>query len=223
MFSPPSMDRLLISLFILSIIIIPHPATQFSASKTMGKQTRKFQNSPASEIITSPSTTDLPSITAPNNSFLYSKKLFLSTNTQNMTLRILEIPSAETTSLHYIEQLTLCKTPQDTSQQSSLYNEAFLPTERHVILTIRDEFHLMIQVSTNSNMVNMRPLLSKNSNNLPINTLNINIDPTLQFSTDITLTNNELPKSPYQENMNLLTHISSLIPGTIRYKLVTTS
>ena len=140
-----------------------------------------------------------------------------------MTSKIREIPPTGKTSLHYLEQLTLCKTPQDSSQQSPLYNEAILLTQRHVTLTTREEFHSMIPLPTNSNMANMRPTLSKNSNNLPFIILNINIDPTLQLSTNITLTNNESPKSPYQENLNLLTHISPLIPGTICYKLVTTS
>ena len=81
----------------------------------------------------------------------------------------------------------------------------------------------MIQVPTNSDMENISPTLSKNSNNLPINTLNINFDLTLQLSTVIIITNNESPKSSYHGNLNLLTQISPLISGRTHYKSMTTS
>jgi len=208
---------------ILSLLIIPHYRSQFSALKSANIWERNFTKTPTAQPLRTPYTVQFLSIRAANTSSHYSVNVPIIDFPPNMALGHLDNSPTISPSIYYRNQSILCQTSYNKVTISSLPNHIIPSNIDHPATRIPRKFHFMLHLPTNNETIKSHPSKPTTTNNHYNTTINTYLDLTLSISTVLKPKITELQQPPTQLFSCINHNKSSIIPNQIAHNLVNTS
>ena len=177
------MNLFMIFFSILSLLIIPHYRSQFSALKSANIWERNFTKTPTAQPLRTPYTVQFLSIRAANTSSHYSVNVPIIDFSPNMALEQLDNSPTVSSSIHDRNQLIFFQTSYKTVTISLLPKNIIPSYIDHPNPSIPKKYHFMLHLTSHNESIKShpsKPTLTNISYNINLNTYS---DLTLSIST----------------------------------------